>query len=318
MKTALLFPGYGSQSPGIGKELYDEYRVVQEYIEEATHCLSINVGQLCFSSSHVEINKIQNAYLVLFIVNVAIARLVQSLGFSVDMVCGYDQGGWAALCFADGINFPDGIYIVNKIGERYQQLLDSQKFMFVEIINCDTKTLEDICYEVTRDQSVALITHYVSKNVHIVAGYEGAVALVCSKLSKKVRVRETVSGGGLHSFLMGEVVDSLQHALLKVDIHKLKLPFLAPLTCRLSKSIAVVEQLHQLIEKPFNWVKMLEALAIYDTILIMGQSEFLLHMIMERFPSKKVLSIATKKDIEIMQQHYIFTNDQKGIDNDHG
>ena len=48
MKIALLFPGYGSQFVGMGKELYDEYRIVQEYFEEASHVLNINFVKLMF------------------------------------------------------------------------------------------------------------------------------------------------------------------------------------------------------------------------------------------------------------------------------
>ena len=59
MKIALLFPGYGSQFVGMGKELYDEYRIVQEYFEEASHVLNNNFVKLCFVSSDVEISKLK-------------------------------------------------------------------------------------------------------------------------------------------------------------------------------------------------------------------------------------------------------------------
>ena len=68
MKIALLFPGYGSQFVGMGKELYDEYRIVQEYFEEASHVLNNNFVKLCFASSDVELSKMVNAYTSLFLV----------------------------------------------------------------------------------------------------------------------------------------------------------------------------------------------------------------------------------------------------------
>ena len=57
MKIMMLFPDYGKQFVGMGKDLYDTSRIVQEYFEEASHCLDENFVKLCFASSEQEIKK---------------------------------------------------------------------------------------------------------------------------------------------------------------------------------------------------------------------------------------------------------------------
>ena len=77
MKCALIFPGYSSQYVGMGKELYDEYRIVQEYFEEASNCSNINFVKLCFASSDIELAKLTNAYMALFLIGSSVFALLK-------------------------------------------------------------------------------------------------------------------------------------------------------------------------------------------------------------------------------------------------
>src|SRR5579859_6426456 len=97
MKIATLFPGYGSQYVGMGKELYDESRIMQEYFEEASNCLNINFVKLCFASSDAEISRIDNALLTNFLVGSALFALLKDLGFKTDVLVGHNAGEYAAI-----------------------------------------------------------------------------------------------------------------------------------------------------------------------------------------------------------------------------
>ena len=74
MKMGILFPGYGSQFVGMGKELYDASRIMQENFEEASICLNNNFVKLCFASSDAELSKIEHAYPALFLTSFSIAE----------------------------------------------------------------------------------------------------------------------------------------------------------------------------------------------------------------------------------------------------
>ena len=103
MKLALLFPGYGSQFVGMGKELYDEYRIVQEYFEEASNCANINFVKLNFASSDAEISNLQNGNLSLFLTTVSTIYAIKNLGIEIDLVAGHGIGEFAAICCANVI-----------------------------------------------------------------------------------------------------------------------------------------------------------------------------------------------------------------------
>src|SRR5262245_26836049 len=121
MKIALLFPGYGSQFVGMGKELYDEYRIVQEYFEEASNCLNVNFVKLCFASSDVELGKMVNAYTSLFLIGASVYAVLKESGIEVDIVAGYNNGENAALFAAHCFSLPDGLYLLNKFCSFYQE-----------------------------------------------------------------------------------------------------------------------------------------------------------------------------------------------------
>src|SRR5690349_16803857 len=101
MKIGVVFPGYGSQYVGMGKEFYDHFRVVQEYFEEASNCLDANFVKLCFAASDQELSEITNAYTAIFLTEVALYGVLVEQGVKVDQVAGLCIGRYAAL-FAAG------------------------------------------------------------------------------------------------------------------------------------------------------------------------------------------------------------------------
>jgi len=121
MKVALLFPGYGSQYVGMGKEVYDEYRIVQEYFEEASNCLNVNFVKLCFASSDTEIGVAASAYTSIFLVSSALYAIIKQEGIVPALVAGYNIGEYSSLFAAGSITFPDGLYLLNKLALFHQE-----------------------------------------------------------------------------------------------------------------------------------------------------------------------------------------------------
>src|SRR5581483_6858303 len=124
MKIALVFPGYGSQYVGMGKELYDEYRIVQEYFEEASSCANLNFVKLCFASSDVELSKLAHAYMSLFLIGSSIFALLKEQEIIPEVVAGYNNGEITALFAGGCFSLPDGLYLLNKFCSFYQETID--------------------------------------------------------------------------------------------------------------------------------------------------------------------------------------------------
>src|SRR3990170_7365662 len=80
MKIGMLFSGYGGQYVGMGKDLYDNSRVMQELFEEASNCLGINFVKLSFASSDAELSSLENAYVAIFLIEVSLYALLNESG----------------------------------------------------------------------------------------------------------------------------------------------------------------------------------------------------------------------------------------------
>src|ERR1700679_1827025 len=144
MKIMMLFPGYESQFVGIGKELYDQHRLMQEYFEEASSCLNLNFVKLCFASSDSELSKIQNSYPILFLLSTAVAALLKQEGIRPDVCVGYCDGQMSALSAGGGISMPDGLYFFSKYAAFYQELLKEYPFKSYRIKGMDRVLLETV------------------------------------------------------------------------------------------------------------------------------------------------------------------------------
>lgn len=134
MKRGIVFPQCGSQYVGMGKELYDIHRIVQEYFEDAIECSSINFIKLCFAASETDMNSWEQGPLALLLVEFASSALVRSVGIAYDVAVGFDMTSWyAAVHAAQAITLPDGLYIIKKWIDGAHGLREERAYGTVKI-----------------------------------------------------------------------------------------------------------------------------------------------------------------------------------------
>lgn len=118
MKIGIIFPGQGSQQCGMGKAFYDTERIVQDFFENATACLGINMTKLCFATSDERLRRTVNAQLSLFTLSSALYQLLyERAGVRPAVLAGHSCGEYAALHAAKGISFVDGLHVVKRRAE---------------------------------------------------------------------------------------------------------------------------------------------------------------------------------------------------------
>ncbi len=304
MKIALVFPGYGSQFVGMGKELYDNHRIVQEYFEEASNCLDVNFVKLCFASSDSELGKANNAYTSTFLVSCALYALLKNEGISFDVVAGYNSGDYAALFAAGCINFPDGLYLLNKYATFYQEALMQMDVSAIHITGVTTKKLQAICKQESVEDERAFIAIYETDMANVVAGNKAAVDRVRDAVSalsstQKIDIDIVAVEVGLHSPLMNAVVDQFKIYLEKVDFKDLSVPMIEAINGKEIKRGTrarkyVIEHIHE----PVKWTSIMKALNEYDLIIEIGPGTLLSSLIQSQYPDKRVISINKQSDID--------------------
>ena len=306
MKIVYLFPGYGSQFVGMAKELYDEYRVVQEYFEEASNCLKDNFVKLCFASSDAELGRMENAYVALFLVSSAIAQLLKEKGIMPDALSGRNQGEFTAFSFAGGMSFPDGLYLLSKYASIYSEALKDMDAQLERVEGLAADTIKHLCDEIrgTDGRGGPFVAVYVDPTTHIIAGTNDAIARFRAQVEQMDGVK--LSGAdpeiGMHSPLMEDVYVAFKPYMEKVDCKELSIPFI----CRPDQGCIVSCEAVKLciashLVTPVYWSQARRDLADYDCIVQIGPGTHLSDEVAKIYPDKIVMAINTKADVEALE-----------------
>lgn len=306
MKIAVLFPGYGSQFVGMGKDLYDSSRIMQEYFEEASNCLNINFVKLCFASSDAELGKIEQALVAHFLVSSSIYAVVKDqVGIVPDTVAGHTSGRYAAVFAAGGMNFPDMLYLLQKYALFYQELLTTVPVKVVRLTGISRPTLETVIKELHQGKPEDLyIAVYESDLVHVLVmnleQADGYVEHLYKAGAKKIVERAMLEC--LYSGLMQPVEVQLRLYSEKVDFKDLAVPLLTGTTAASiqAKGDIKEELLRQLLH-PYHWSAMVRQLEPYDLLVEIGPGMDLTKALRKRFAGKKVIAVNKESDIQELQ-----------------
>lgn len=306
MKIGMLFPGYGSQFVGMGKELYDNSRVMQEYFEEASNCLDINFVKLCFASSDAELSRMENAYPALFLIGTSLWAHLKQEGIVPTLVAGYNTGELAAIHAAGGINFPDGLYLLAKYSAFYQEFLSTISVAGLYIDGLSADQLQELSTKVTTKDLSVSIAAYDGSRKHTVMGHTDAIEKIREEIQeymKDVKVYDAPVEVGLHSELMDPVALNFKLYLEKVDFIDLGLPLLTNAGAKIVTQgdrvkAAFVKQIHS----PILWTQCIEHLDECDLILTIGPGQRLLEELRAHYPEKKSIAINTLADIKEVKE----------------
>ncbi len=309
MKIGMLFPGYSSQFVGMGKELYDNSRIVQEYYEEASNCLSINFVKLCFASSDAELAKIANAYPALFLVGASTAAMLRDHfpDMQISCVAGYGIGEYSALSAAQVLTLPDGLYLLSKLSQFYSAMREELDAKSVAVNGLTSRKLEQLCEEQTKaSDGSAHIAVYENKNEHIVSGNCDAVDALADSANDAgaSKVKDVRSEEGFHTPLLQDLAAQLKVYLTKVDFKEPQIPVVTGINGKeASRAHKVQDAIIRQIMEPIQWNTVLKQFAETDMILIPAPSKALVAELIALYPGKIILGIDTMADIGALHEY---------------
>ena len=304
MKIGMLFPDYGSQYVGMGKDLYDDSRLMQELFEEAYNCLSINFVKLCFASSDSELSALEHAYVSIFLMSVSLAALVKQEGIQVCAVAGHGIGELSALCSVDGISLPDGLYFLQKYALFYKELLQTASVHACVVKGISTLQLKRFCAEVSKDNLIISIAAYTSDYEHVVTGSAELFDALAQKVhEKKGVIEKSPVEAGLHSSLMDGVVATLEKYSEKIDFKDVGIPLIACADGALfNKGDLIKRRVMKQIHAPIAWKKVLQHCIDWDVIIEIGPGKTLTPLIRAMYPNKLIMTINSRADINELKK----------------
>lgn len=304
MKIGMLYPDYGSQFVGMGKDLYDESRLMQEYFEEAYNCLSINFVKLCFASSDAELSAPEHAYVALFLTSVSLAALIKEEGIPISLAAGHGIGELSAIGAVDGISLPDGLYFLQKYALFYKELLPQLNVRANVVKGISALLLKRFCAELSKKSLFVSIAAYNNDYEHVVTGSAELFPALLDKIRQKNGTMQEISvDGGLHNAFMDPVVATLEKYSEKIDFKDTTIPIIASSDGALvNKGELIKRRVMKQLHAPIFWKKVLQHCIDWDIIIEIGPGKTLTPLIRHMYPDKPIFTINTRSDIEELKK----------------
>ena len=224
-KTAFVFPGQGSQYPGMGKELADKYPAARAVFEEADRVLGFSISQMCFSGTEEELKLTANTQPAILTCSVAIYRILAEKGITPDFVAGHSLGEYSALVAAGALKFSDAVQVVRKRGTYMQEAVPAGQGAMAAIMGLSPAVVVDACKRAAEGK-VCSPANLNSPDQTVISGHAEAVKRaveIASQSGAKRAVILAVSAP-FHCALMMPAQERLEKDLRKMVFGALRVP----------------------------------------------------------------------------------------------
>lgn len=253
--VAYVFPGQGSQSTGMGSDLYRNYPSAREIFDQADASLGFSLSRLCFEGPDEELTKTHNVQPAILVVSTACLKALQearrgSLA-SPAFVAGHSLGEYTALVAAGALDLADAVLLVRERGRLMYEAGLKNPGSMLAVIGLDEETVKDICR-----QSGTEISNINSPGQIVISGAVQALA-EANKLAKARGARVLIPlkvSGAFHSALMEPVIAEFSRAVSKVQFRPPSIPVISNVTARpLTDTDSIKEELVKQLRSCIQW-----------------------------------------------------------------
>lgn len=260
---AFIFPGQGSQHPGMGRDLAENFAAAKQVFEEADDALGFALSELCFDGPAEELQLTQNTQPAILATSIAALRALQSETFPAPaFVAGHSLGEYSALVAANALSLSDALRTVRARGSYMQEAVPVGTGAMAAILGADLSIVNDACAEAAQGE-VCGPANVNSPGQIVIAGNASAVDRAIPILKErgaKRAVKLNVSAP-FHCALMKPAQDRLADDLQKIDFQDLTVPVITNVDASpIEKGAEVRDSLIRQVSNPVRWLESVEFL----------------------------------------------------------
>ncbi len=253
MSKAYVFPGQGSQFPGMGKALYERSAEARELMDKANEILGFSITDVMFGDSADDLKATRVTQPAIFIHSVVLA-LCSGLETPA-MAAGHSLGEFSALAAAGAMDFEDALKLVAVRASAMQKCCEQVPGTMAAIINLPAETIEEICASCT---GVVVPANYNSDGQIVISGEAEAVAEACAKMKEAgaKRALPLAVSGAFHSPLMEPARLELAEAIDRTPFRTPACPVYQNVTALPTTDPAVIkDNLLRQLTSPVRWTQ---------------------------------------------------------------
>lgn len=259
---ALIFPGQGSQSPGMGKNLAENFPAARQVFEEADDALGFAISRLCFDGPAEDLQLTENTQPAILTVSVAAFRAMREAGISAAaFVAGHSLGEYSALVAAGALSLSDAVRTVRARGRYMQEAVPVGTGAMAAVIGGKLGEIQRICVEVSEDQCCS-VANLNAPNQAVIAGNTEAVDRAVERLSGVAkRVIKLKVSAPFHCGLMKPAQERLAADLERLNLSTPAMPVVTNVDARATTAPDELrDALVRQVSAPVRWVDSMQLL----------------------------------------------------------
>ncbi|MBR4525028.1 MAG: ACP S-malonyltransferase [Bacteroidales bacterium] len=254
MKRAYVFPGQGSQFPGMGKEIYESNAQAKALMERADEILGFRLTDIMFEGSDEDLRATKVTQPAIFLHSVVTALCTEGLP-APDMVGGHSLGEFSALVAAGAVDFEDALRLVAVRASEMQKCCEKVPGTMAAVIALGNEQVEEICAGI---DGVVIPANYNCDGQVVISGEKEAVAKACEamKAAGAKRALPLSVSGAFHSPLMEPARVELAKAIERTEVRTPRCPIYQNVTALPETDPKrIKDNLLQQLTSPVRWTQ---------------------------------------------------------------
>ena len=310
MDIVLLFPGQGSQKPGMGRDLAEKFPAARAVFEASDRALGVPLTTLCFEGPEAELTATQNAQPALLAHGAAAWAVVrEKLAPRVRAAAGHSLGEFTAYHAAGTFGLAEALKVVRKRGELMAESGTRTPGAMAAILGLDEAGVEAACADAAKSTGgVCVPANYNTPEQLVISGDVAAVeqGMANAKARGAKRALRLNVSGAFHSPLMASAGEGLRAALAAAGAKTPEFPVYSNVSAEPVRDAAVaVQLLCEQLTSPVRWTKEVQRLAaaVPGALFVeLGPGNVLVNLVKRIVPGTETATCGTAADVEQLLQ----------------
>jgi [acyl-carrier-protein] S-malonyltransferase len=311
MKRAFVFPGQGSQMPGMGQALAAAFPAARQLFEEVDEALSTHLSRLMFEGPESELMLTENAQPALLAVSLAVIRVIEGeAGFDIARqaayVAGHSLGEYSALAAARALPVAAAARLVKRRGQAMQKAVPVGEGAMAALLGLDIEAARAVADAAARDQVCALANDNSPGQI-VVSGHKGAVERAVALAAEQGARRAIMLpvSAPFHCSLMSPAAEIMSEALAELALAAPLVPLVANVTAAATSDPEEIKEL--LVEQTTRMVRWRESVLLFagnevEEVVEIGAGHVLAGLVRRIDRTLSTLSVGTPAEVEALVQ----------------